>query len=621
VRSLRHIVVPAAAAATVFVVAAGVRTLSVPAATALVVGCALITVITAQSRIVQLVSMSGALLWLVRPANSASWSEDGAWLLVLLGVGGTAWLWQRPSARVSTGSTHADIRQQLHRTGALPGVEDPGGAESLLKQAVRAVEDHSRNAARLTRRAVGADRAFVFWFHSSDRTASVRVVDGTPAHDGRAQVTTRTGLLSRARKSAVPFSMALGDEDTTEREWLGPGSRALTLVACGFFDAGIPLGAIVLEYSRPVTLDAGTRAVLEEAAQLCAQGVRSERLVHEIAHARNEIQLVRDTAQAMSRSLTLQEIGSTAVELLDRILPVSFMVIAQLHEDESQTIVFQHAPSATPGLVGRRVHPPSDALIAIAVRRREVVPYRGAVESASEVMGSDEPLQAPAALVVFPLVLGDQALGTCTVGTHALPSIPIELREQLNTVVAYLAAALIHAFAYSDAMIRATMDGMTGLLNHRTYKERATEVLARAKRSGRSMVVMLTDIDFFKRVNDTHGHAMGDDVLKAVAQVVRQSVRRTDIAARYGGEEFAVVLEDAGLEAAHQLAERIRLDVAALRFEGVDGPFSVTLSLGLAAFPGDGETLAELAQRADEALYFSKRNGRNQSVVYRQLGS
>jgi diguanylate cyclase (GGDEF)-like protein len=162
----------------------------------------------------------------------------------------------------------------------------------------------------------------------------------------------------------------------------------------------------------------------------------------------------------------------------------------------------------------------------------------------------------------------------------------------------------------------ATTDGLTGLVNHRTFQERMSDLLSRAERQGGRLALLLTDIDHFKKVNDTHGHPVGDQVLKRVAQVARGQVRKIDIAARYGGEEFAIVLDGTDLAGARQLAERIRTEVEKQEFTSDKGPFKCTLSLGIACFPDDAREQKALIHHADQALYGAKHGGRNQALAW-----
>jgi diguanylate cyclase (GGDEF)-like protein len=167
----------------------------------------------------------------------------------------------------------------------------------------------------------------------------------------------------------------------------------------------------------------------------------------------------------------------------------------------------------------------------------------------------------------------------------------------------------------------ATTDGLTGLTNHRTFQERLSDLVARSARHGHKAAILLCDVDHFKKVNDTYGHPIGDEVLRRVARVLLEAVRKIDIPARYGGEEFAVVLEATDLDGAVRLAERIRTDVGALEIESDKGSLTVTMSIGVATFPEDAKDEAMLIEHADHALYHAKQTGRNKVVSYTQFVS
>lgn len=156
-------------------------------------------------------------------------------------------------------------------------------------------------------------------------------------------------------------------------------------------------------------------------------------------------------------------------------------------------------------------------------------------------------------------------------------------------------------------------DSLTGLLKHASIKEIAEGEVIRARRIGKPVTLAMLDIDHFKRVNDTYGHAAGDVVISSAAMLLRQRLRQSDIVGRYGGEEFAAVLPECGIAAAQDLLEDIRRRFAAVRFSHEGKDFSCTLSIGLACsaqFPGSNG--AALLIAADAALYAAKRGGRNQ---------
>lgn len=161
----------------------------------------------------------------------------------------------------------------------------------------------------------------------------------------------------------------------------------------------------------------------------------------------------------------------------------------------------------------------------------------------------------------------------------------------------------------------AVTDELTGLYNRRYFDRHLGIMLAKAQEQGRDMAVMLIDIDFFKAVNDTYGHDMGDIVLKEFALRLRRNVRGVDLACRYGGEEFVVLMPDTDFRQARIVAERVRQAVAERGFEvGAGRPLPITVSVGVALNESDLDTPDLILKRADVALYRAKREGRNRVV-------
>jgi diguanylate cyclase (GGDEF)-like protein len=160
----------------------------------------------------------------------------------------------------------------------------------------------------------------------------------------------------------------------------------------------------------------------------------------------------------------------------------------------------------------------------------------------------------------------------------------------------------------------ADRDWLTGLFNRRYLRAALDSEISRCLRHQRGFALILLDVDHFKAYNDTHGHLAGDEVLRGVARILEASGRTEHVCARYGGEEFVVLLPESDHAAAMALAERIRAAVEAHPFEGGDTQpgGAVTVSLGVAAFPGDGPDGEALLARADAALYHAKEHGRNQ---------
>jgi diguanylate cyclase (GGDEF)-like protein len=165
----------------------------------------------------------------------------------------------------------------------------------------------------------------------------------------------------------------------------------------------------------------------------------------------------------------------------------------------------------------------------------------------------------------------------------------------------------------------ASVDSLTGVMTRRALIDAGRRDVARALRYGRNLSCLMIDVDRFKAVNDTHGHAVGDLVLQSVAATCRLELRAGDYVGRIGGEEFVVILPETGTDDAFQVAERLRKAVAAEPAAGPAGDIGVTVSIGVAAL-GRPQELKTLMANADEALYAAKKAGRNRTVCHRLGG-
>ena len=142
--------------------------------------------------------------------------------------------------------------------------------------------------------------------------------------------------------------------------------------------------------------------------------------------------------------------------------------------------------------------------------------------------------------------------------------------------------------------------------------------MKRSQRYEKPLCLLITDIDHFKKFNDTYGHQQGDIVLKETARLLKESVRKIDLAARYGGEEFAVILPETDIENAKMVAERIRKKIEEFKVPGQNEPLHVTVSVGVAQYEPEKDTeKKDFIEHADKALYKAKDSGRNRVVVYK----
>ena len=215
-------------------------------------------------------------------------------------------------------------------------------------------------------------------------------------------------------------------------------------------------------------------------------------------------------------------------------------------------------------------------------------------------------------ILFVPLVSHDRAVGVMTL--DQADDHPIFTPEQIDlacTIGAQVAVSVENARLYARVQKLAITDSLTGLYNRRGLFEFGRREVERARRFGRPLAAIMFDLDHFKRVNDTYGHATGDQVLASLAARCRQELREVDLLGRYGGEEFAVLLPEIELADAGQVAERLRQSTAQAPFATDQGPMEITISLGVAPLDDECPDLEALLQRADQALYAAKKAGRN----------
>ncbi|MDB5038141.1 MAG: diguanylate cyclase with sensor [Bacteriovoracaceae bacterium] len=184
----------------------------------------------------------------------------------------------------------------------------------------------------------------------------------------------------------------------------------------------------------------------------------------------------------------------------------------------------------------------------------------------------------------------------------------------LETLASQAAVAIENSRLFEES----TTDGLTGLYHQKFFKTRLRAEFERASRHDHIMVILLVDIDHFKKVNDVHGHLTGDNILKGVARIIHSSFRIEDVVARYGGEEFAVLLTEPNTEGARDAAERVRKRIESTSFEK---GLKITVSVGMYIYNKESPCTSELEllQNADDALYRAKDKGRNQVSYFEEI--
>ena len=324
--------------------------------------------------------------------------------------------------------------------------------------------------------------------------------------------------------------------------------------------------------------------------------------------------VLRERLATLARDLPRRgKLRSVAAALVEETADVfgSAAVTVLLAEEKSDLLVARAATRQgtewTNGLLLSTVDPFVEALLEDA-RALDPADWLGRSAAADRLVDLGLELAVP--LVAEERLVGVLAVGGKRSGRAYRP----DERELLNLLASHVASVLENAALFESA----TVDPLTGLLRREAVLEHLEREVERARRYGRPLAVAMADLDHFKKVNDTHGHLMGDVVLRRVGRVLRRGLRRTDLCGRYGGEEFLLVLPETDRDAALQVIDDLRRLIGDLEIEASDGrSVGVTVSVGIAALDAwiEDPTAEAALEAADRQLYEAKAGGRNRVAV------
>lgn len=320
-------------------------------------------------------------------------------------------------------------------------------------------------------------------------------------------------------------------------------------------------------------------------------------------------------------NLNIEDLLRGAFANMAKLLPVTSMHVALWESDEgdySEPTLYIAAPEGTAAY-----HAWKATLISHALHfsyPRSAIPQTASLCLNS---GSDDSVHMPPtenSLLRLPLVCGQECLGILLLQTATEQFLGRDQAIALDSALSHFSLTIKNAGRFRQLQRHADYDGLTQVHSRRHFEHRLKKETQRFCRYGNPLAMIMIDVDYFKIVNDTRGHHVGDQVLREVAATLAASIRNTDYCARYGGEEFVVLLPHTNGKKARALAERIRKQVAGQPITLDDGAaMSVTISLGVACLAsGDDADKYSLLRNADTALYMAKSGGRNRTCLYKQ---
>ncbi len=430
--------------------------------------------------------------------------------------------------------------------------------------------------------------------------------------------------LNRSNPGAVVFldnkpmilknSMAeyanLGDiSGTTIQSWLG--------VPLNFQERTI--GILSLDSSKPNQFDEDKARMIQAFADQVSIALENVNLYEKALKAADRFEILYRLSQEINANLSQDQVCNAIHRAASSLMPTECFMISELDEtnrviidlymvDRGAPIPLQNRP-ASQGLFAR--------VIADGISRKydtfdeTMISKTGAI-----LLGDDDDDSITQSIMCVPLRLGSKIKGVISVQSYLPHQYSQEDLEMLELLAGQGAIALENSRLFGEVQQLAITDPLTLLYNRRRFFELAEQEFERSARYVRPLSVIMLDIDHFKRVNDTYGHYVGDQVLQRLADICLKNIRQIDILARYGGEEFVILMPETDATDAFISCERLRKAVCSESFITTRGPIPVSISLGLVDLEITCKSLEELLDRSDQALYESKNSGRNRTSVW-----
>jgi two-component system cell cycle response regulator len=487
--------------------------------------------------------------------------------------------------------------------------------ERLLRSGVDEIHQAVEFALALLRRTLGLRTAVLLGTDAAGQNLHIQELSSSEDAIAPGPFGVRDGIFGAVLSKLE--QLALSGPKSGQHVPYYSRKPAIGSVCCTpLLDHGQPRGLLVVDRESREPFTDEEQATLANAARYILRAIENERVFVQLERAKVEQGKLYRAANALSAATTEAQVIEAGVNGAREFAAFDFAVVTLFDRNTSEHEICAVSGEGAGELVGQRFKHNS-GLVSMVVANRHALPYRGDYDPARQVVFTRRlvPPDMPS-LLVLPLLVHERALGTLVLGSRRKSAFGDSVRPTLEVLASHVAVSLANARMLARLEEMATLDGLTGLYNKRALIEVGGQKLKSAKRFQKPLSLLVCDIDHFKKVNDTYGHDVGDVVIKGFADVLKRVKRDTDAVGRFGGEEFVIVCEETDERGAEQLAERIRSELSAVKFHSELGTLQVTCSVGVAPFGSAGGTWEQLFKATDEALYASKRGGRNRVTVW-----
>ena len=487
--------------------------------------------------------------------------------------------------------------------------------DRLVRSGVDEIHQAQQFALELLRRSLGLRTAALLWLDDSGQRLALEEISTLHEAVVPGPFRAKDGLLGAALTRGEPVALA-GTKAARHLPYYAEPPASAAVIAAPLVDHGQPRGLLVADRSAADPFSKADEELLAAAAHFMLRAIENERVFVQLERSKIEQGKLYRAADLLAASITEAQVIEACVNSAREFASFDFAAVTLFDRTAGEHEICAVSGDGAAELVGQRFRHNS-GLVAMVVANRHPLPYRGQYDAGHQVVFSRR-LVPPAmpSLLVLPLAVHEKALGTLVLGSRRRHAFGDAVRPTLEVLASHVAVSLANARLVKRLEELATTDGLTGLFNKRALIEVGAQKLRSATRFNKPLSLLICDIDHFKKVNDTHGHDVGDVVIAGFGKLLRRTKRDTDAVGRFGGEEFVVVCEETDERGAMLLAERIRTEIAATTFHAESGPLAVTCSIGISTFPGAGREWETLFKATDEALYVSKRSGRNRTTAW-----
>lgn len=585
--------------------------------------------------------ITGALLSGILVLETSNWmvaGSEGTWELVrlagLLVAGAIGIIFLERAKRNRSEAMEGELRK-FHR--GLEELGDPevgGGASPLseegkklaLMELLKGLDSRLGALLGLVHNVTEAHGAFLLRADPGTASFLVRLVAGPVGERVGERVSLAGGLfrevlrddkmlaLTEASRPLPPFSWYSQEDGPTKQPDLH------SLLAIPFRDQGGPQWILILDHTSPDHFDEARQELVKGFAAQMRQWLSSTRLLSELDVLSNEFRRLYQASAALSQGLRIEQTLDQIVTFCSEVTQFETCAICLL-EEGSDTFTVPIAEGYPHRTSGARLPLEGRSWSGWILRAQEdPQTIRFQLRTGMPLLHPGERIPLGSSFLGMPLLAKNRVIGVLLLTRQGQPFSSNEVRL-VRILCNQASIAVENAQVYGAVEQMAVTDGLTGLYNRRFFQEALERELSRADRAGGSLALLLLDIDHFKVLNDTYGHAMGDAVLKRMANVLQETLRKGDVLARYGGEEFVVLLPQATREGAQEFAQRVWKAVGSAKIHPGGRGHRVTVSVGWALLPDDADSAETLLESADRALYAAKETGRDKVVDYHSLQS